>query len=83
MAVYVAIDMGLGSVPLAGDAFDAVFKVNRFNLALLERELGHEVTRPPGGVPVGVILVALAVVCVSVAAAVTYIALLLVGVVGG
>ena len=35
MAANVLIDMTLGSIPVVGDAFDAVFKANTRNLALL------------------------------------------------
>jgi hypothetical protein len=35
MAVNVLIDLGIGAIPLVGDAFDAVFKANTRNLKLL------------------------------------------------
>ena len=35
MAVNVLIDLGVGSIPFVGDAFDAVFKANTRNLKLL------------------------------------------------
>jgi hypothetical protein len=38
MMANVAIDTFVGSIPLAGDAFDAAWKSNRKNLALLQRE---------------------------------------------
>ena len=41
MLMNVAIDTGLGSVPLAGDVFDALFQSNRRNLALLRAHLGR------------------------------------------
>lgn len=43
MAGNVAVDAVLGAVPLAGDLFDAAFKSNRRNVALLQRHL--EATR--------------------------------------
>lgn len=38
MVANVAIDTVLGSVPVIGDVFDAAWKSNRKNLALLQRE---------------------------------------------
>ena len=35
MAVNVLLDLGVGSIPFVGDAFDAVFKANTRNLKLL------------------------------------------------
>jgi hypothetical protein len=35
----VAIDAALGAVPVVGDVFDVVWKANRRNIALLERDL--------------------------------------------
>lgn len=40
MVLNVAVDLGIGSVPLAGDAFDLFFKANKRNVELLEAELG-------------------------------------------
>ncbi len=37
MAANVLLDIGIGSIPFVGDAFDAVFKANTRNLKLLER----------------------------------------------
>ena len=37
MAANIVLDAVLGSVPVIGDVFDAVWKANRRNLALLER----------------------------------------------
>jgi hypothetical protein len=37
MAFNVAIDAALGAIPLIGDLFDAAFKSNRMNVALIER----------------------------------------------
>jgi len=44
MAGNVAIDGILGSVPLAGDLFDTVFKANIRNLRIIEKHLGLEQT---------------------------------------
>ena len=44
MLANVAIDSGLGMVPVAGDAFDAMFKANIMNYELLAdflRQKGH------------------------------------------
>jgi hypothetical protein len=46
MAGNVALDTVFGSVPLVGDIFDATFKSNRRNVALLRRHLGG--TKPSG-----------------------------------
>lgn len=82
MALYVAVDVGFGSVPLVGDLFDAVFKVNRFNLTLLERSLGHRVSKPSNDLSVAAILVALIAVSLVVAGGVTYVVLRLTGIFG-
>lgn len=39
MLANVAVDYAVGSVPLAGDLFDAAWKANERNVRLLEREL--------------------------------------------
>lgn len=36
------VDMGVGAVPLVGDAFDVAWKANRKNLALLERHVAQK-----------------------------------------
>jgi hypothetical protein len=46
MAGNVVVDAVFGSVPLVGDIFDATFKSNRRNVALLRRHLGR--TKKPG-----------------------------------
>ena len=38
MVANIAVDTIVGSIPLAGDAFDVAWKSNRKNLALLQRE---------------------------------------------
>jgi hypothetical protein len=39
MLLNVAVDLGLGSIPVAGDAFDFLYKANQRNVRLLEAEL--------------------------------------------
>lgn len=39
MVTNALIDFGLGSIPIAGDAFDVAWKANRKNVALLEKHL--------------------------------------------
>ncbi|MFB6163539.1 MAG: DUF4112 domain-containing protein [Haloarculaceae archaeon] len=39
MLALVAIDVTIGSVPILGTVFDAVWKANAWNVALLERHL--------------------------------------------
>jgi hypothetical protein len=68
MALNVAIDAGLGSVPVAGDVFDAIWKSNRNNVALLERHAGLPPSKPSRGFGVIVLLVALVLVCLGLAA---------------
>lgn len=53
MILNVAIDTGLGSVPVVGDLFDAVWKANRRNLGLLEHHVeGRSTVKPVSRVPV-------------------------------
>jgi len=40
MALNVALDAVVGSVPIVGDAFDLIWKANRKNLQLIERSTG-------------------------------------------
>ena len=40
MSVNIAIDFGLGTVPIAGDVFDALWRANLMNVDLLERHFG-------------------------------------------
>jgi hypothetical protein len=47
MLVNVGIDTLLGSVPALGDVFDAAWKSNTMNVALLERHLVSTGTAPP------------------------------------
>jgi len=39
MLLYVGIDWAVGSVPVAGDLFDAVFRANRRNVRLFRRHV--------------------------------------------
>lgn len=39
MAAHVALDAAVGSIPLAGDLFDAAFRANRRNIEILRRDL--------------------------------------------
>ena len=48
MIANVAIDGAVGAIPLAGDVFDAVFKANRRNVALLRRHLERSGAARPG-----------------------------------
>jgi hypothetical protein len=42
MLVNIAIDAGVGAVPVAGDAFDVMWRANRRNVRLLREWLDHE-----------------------------------------
>lgn len=73
MLVNVGIDTVIGAVPAVGDVFDAAWKSNTMNVALLERHVaGSESV--PGSVPVkrrnvlGVIAIALIVLVLIVGA---------------
>jgi len=48
MVVNVGIDTLLGAVPALGDVFDAAWKSNTRNVALLERHLANEQIAPAG-----------------------------------
>lgn len=73
MLVNVGIDTVLGAVPAVGDLFDAAWKSNTMNVALLERHVAG-IERLPGAVPVrrrnvlGVIAIALIVLVLIVGA---------------
>jgi hypothetical protein len=60
----IAIDSGLGAIPLAGDLFDAAWKANRRNLDLLERWLASPAPtrRASAATLAGVIAAALAII---------------------
>ncbi|MGH7650229.1 MAG: DUF4112 domain-containing protein [Gemmatimonadaceae bacterium] len=49
MLVNVGIDTLLGAVPAVGDVFDAAWKSNSMNVALLERHLGESGSAAPKG----------------------------------
>src|SRR5260221_14053694 len=40
MAFNIAVDFGLGTVPLAGDVFDLLWRANLMNVDLIERHFG-------------------------------------------
>jgi hypothetical protein len=40
MVLNIAIDFGLGTVPVAGDWFDVLWRANLMNVALIERHFG-------------------------------------------
>jgi len=44
MVINIAIDVGLGAVPVAGDVFDALWRANLMNVDLIER---HVAAAPP------------------------------------
>ena len=45
MLLNVAIDGGFGVVPVVGDMFDAMFRANRRNVALLQQHLARQSRR--------------------------------------
>ena len=62
----VALDTAVGTVPLLGDLFDAGFKSNTRNLALLERHLGAPVeTRRASRLVVWLTLLALLLLAIG------------------
>jgi hypothetical protein len=69
MLLNIALDAGVGAVPLAGDLFDAGFRANRRNVALLERWLADPPRAARGS---RVALAALAVGAVALLAAIAY-----------
>ncbi len=71
MLVNVGIDTLLGAVPAVGDVFDAAWKSNTMNVALLERHLVTTGSAPPKRRNViGVMVLALAVLLLIVGAGV-------------
>lgn len=66
MVLNVAVDLGLGVVPVVGDAFDFVWKSNRKNLELIERHRREPGQRSAGDVAVLVLAVALLLVSLIV-----------------
>jgi Domain of unknown function (DUF4112) len=73
MLVNVGIDTLLGAVPAVGDVFDAAWKSNTMNVALLERHVAG-IEGVPGSIPVkrrnvlGVIAIALIVLVLIIGA---------------
>jgi hypothetical protein len=74
MGMNVVIDAGLGSVPVAGDVFDFLWKANRSNIALLERSSGLPSSRPSSGAGLITLLVALLLMCLGLAAGAMWLA---------
>jgi hypothetical protein len=70
MFVNIGIDTLLGAVPALGDVFDAAWKANTMNVALLERHLASNeiATAPKGRNVLGVLAVAIVVLIVIVGA---------------
>ncbi|MDB4871159.1 MAG: hypothetical protein JWL97_2163 [Gemmatimonadales bacterium] len=72
MLVNVGIDTLLGAVPAVGDVFDAAWKSNAMNVALLERHLVATGSAPPKRRNViGVMALAVAVLVLIVGAGIT------------
>ena len=46
------VDTVIGSIPIAGDAFDVAFRANMKNLRLLQRHLEKQGYRPAGSGPI-------------------------------
>lgn len=70
MAIIVAVDTALGSIPIIGDAFDFVWKANERNFALLMRHRGDVAKRGKLGqllLSAALILFALACVLAPIA----------------
>lgn len=69
MAANIALDSVVGAVPLLGDAFDAAWKANLRNLALLERRLAEPGKAKRADRVFGIILIAgLVALCVAIVA---------------
>jgi hypothetical protein len=70
MLVNVGVDTLLGAVPALGDVFDAAWKANTMNVALLERHLASTETRATtsGRNVLGVLLVAIIALVIIVGA---------------
>ena len=45
MLLNVAVDSGFGVIPVVGDMFDAMFRANRRNIALLRQHLARQTRR--------------------------------------
>ena len=72
MVGNVGVETLVGAVPLVGDLFDAVYKANVRNVALLERHLGAPAAtrRSSRGVVAGAIGLLVLIVVIGIAAAV-------------
>jgi hypothetical protein len=69
MAANVLLDVAVGSIPLVGDAFDAVFKANTRNLRLLTQVSEQQLQgRPVATAPSAFYLIAIAAVLLGVLA---------------
>ena len=79
MLLNVGIDTVIGAIPLAGDVFDAAWRANTRNAALLERHLAAPVSarRASRGVLAGVVVMLLLLLAGAVAASVLLVRLLL------
>jgi len=53
MLVNVMLEGAVGAVPVAGDAFDVLFRANRRNVALLREHLREPAIEAPAGRPCG------------------------------
>jgi hypothetical protein len=76
MGVNVMLDWIVGSIPLAGDAFDVYWKSNQRNLALLQRHLDSGISRRQAAMSDGLFFVTLTVILLSILAgciALTYV----------
>jgi hypothetical protein len=64
MGLNILLDTIIGSVPVAGDVFDATWKSNRRNMALLDRylETPEPVTRGSGVVVAAIVAVLLCII---------------------
>jgi hypothetical protein len=47
MVLNIAVDTGVGTIPVFGDIFDTIWKANRRNLTMLEQHVGVEPGTPP------------------------------------
>jgi hypothetical protein len=71
MLLHVGVETLLGTVPLVGDLFDAAYKANARNVALLRRELERPgSTRRSSGAVVAAVILALLAILAAVAWAV-------------
>ena len=82
MAWNIALDALIGTVPLIGDVFDAAWKANLRNVALLERQAALPVeARKADRRYVVLLLGSLGVLCAGLAAASVFLTVWLVGIV--